>query len=502
MGERIGMSTVISSGMPNTHHPHTPRQPRVPALLATLLTAAWINASAAAEAQGHYQVRLNDRLDELDVRACFDGNVRREFSADRSLQGQLIGNFYVDGQIWQPRFRSDRFVLSAGQSCFRYQVRLPLDNGQGASLGGAYRVGSDVVSTPQHWLLQPRRAIPQHQQAVQLIFELPPGVAASVPWPVIDHTRDRRPIYRLALSDGDWDAQVAFGRFSIESIQVGHTQLRLAILDSRPQVSREQTRSWVKEAASATLAVHGAFPQPNPQVMIVPIGQRSEAVPFARVLRGGGVALQFYIDPTRPLHEFSEDWTATHEFSHLLLPYVSRSDAWLSEGLASYMQNVLRVRDGRISERTAWDKLYAGFQRGIKATQRERSSRYESSSRGGWSTMRTYWGGAAIWFLADVELRRRSQGRESVDSALTGIYRCCMDPGRLWQARELMQEMDRITGDTVFSELYQRYARADDFPAVDDTLAALGVRVRAARVRGLDDSASDVALRRQIMQHP
>lgn len=480
------------------------RQPASTAGIATrLLLAAFVItccSHANAAPQGHYQVRLNQALDRFDVRACFEGAGRREFDASDTLQQQLLGDFYIDGESWRPRFRSERFVLGAGQSCFRYQVKLPLASTQGASLGGAYRVGRDVVSKPQHWLLQPRRAIPQQQDPIQLVFELPNGVAASVPWPVIGQTQDQRPIYRLGLSDGDWDAQVAFGHFEIETLRVGDVKLRLAMLDSRPSVPPEATRAWVKEAASAILAVHGEFPQPDPQVMIVPIGRRNEAVPFARVLRGGGVALQFYIDPTRPFSEFSEDWTATHEFSHLLLPYVSRRDAWLSEGLASYMQNVLRVRDGRISERTAWDKLYAGFQRGIKATQRERASRYESSAREGWSTMRTYWGGAAIWFLADVELRRRTQGRESVDTALTGIYHCCMDPGRLWRARELMREMDRITGQTVFSELYQRYAKADDFPAVEATLAALGVQIRSSRVRALDDAASEVTLRRQIMQ--
>ena len=65
------------------------------------------------------------------------------------------------------------------------------------------------------------------------------------------------------------------------------------------------------------------------------------------------------MDPDRPLDDLRTDWTATHEFSHLLLPYVSRRDRWLSEGLASYYQNVLRARDGRLSETDAWRKLDA-----------------------------------------------------------------------------------------------------------------------------------------------
>lgn len=47
--------------------------------------------------------------------------------------------------------------------------------------------------------------------------------------------------------------------------------------------------------------------------------------------------------------ELSRDWTATHELSHMLLPYVASRDRWLSESLASYYQNVLRARDGRLA---------------------------------------------------------------------------------------------------------------------------------------------------------
>lgn len=451
---------------------------------------------AQPHVSARYNVSINRLLDTIDVGACYEQGVPRDLAADEALQRRLSGPFFADGQQIRPRFRGEHLRLPAATRCFRYQVSLNL-NQRRAGFGHSYRVGTDVVTKPQHWLIQPQYAIPDAD--ILLRFDLPEGINASVPWPEVKSRQNATETrYRLAVTDANWDAQVAFGYFDILPIPVNNTMLRMAVLDSRPRVDLTATRRWMREAALSTLSVHGQFPQPSPQAMVVPVGPSREAVPFARVLRGGGVALQFYIDPYRPFHEFSEDWTATHEFSHLLLPYVNRRDAWLSEGLASYLQNVLRVRDGRITERTAWSKLYAGFQRGIRATRRERSPRYESRSRSGWSTMRIYWGGAAIWFLADVELRRRSHGQQNIDTALARIHECCMAPGRIWRARDLMRELDRVTANTVFSELYNQYANSNRFPDIEPTLKAIGVDTRRQRVR-LNNSADEVEIRQQIM---
>ena len=72
------------------------------------------------------------------------------------------------------------------------------------------------------------------------------------------------------------------------------------------------------------------------------------------------------VDTSHDLDAFLDSWTASHELSHLLLPYISRREAWLGEGFASYYQNVLRARAGMLSQREAWQKLHAGFERGLE----------------------------------------------------------------------------------------------------------------------------------------
>ena len=181
--------------------------------------------------------------------------------------------------------------------------------------------------------------------------------------------------------------------------------------------------------------VYGYFPQTHPQVLVIPIGHRDEAVVSASVLRGGGVATIFYIDENRPLTEYMDAWNPTHEFSHMLIPYVSSRDRWLSEGLASYYQNVLRARDGRLSETQAWQNLHDGFERGRKGTN---GGSLAQATRGGRSsTMRVYWSGAALLLMADMQLRDTTNGRQSLDSAIQSLAACCMANGKTWRAREM-----------------------------------------------------------------
>ena len=71
------------------------------------------------------------------------------------------------------------------------------------------------------------------------------------------------------------------------------------------------------------------------------------------------------------------------------------------------------------------------------------------------SFMRVYWSGAAIALLADVELRRRSGGVQSLDTALEAFAACCLPGNRSWRARELLQQLDRLTDTTVFTAHYQ-----------------------------------------------
>ena len=293
-----------------------------------------------------------------------------------------------------------------------------------------------------------------------------------------------------------WSSRIAVGRFPVQRLVVTGTEVRLSTIGELLPDQREAIMQWVRETAECVASIIGRFPQDQPQILVVAIGERSEAVPWAHVMRGGGVAAEFFIDETRPISEFRSDWTATHELSHMLLPSVSSRDRWLSEGLASYYQNVLRARDGRLTEEQAWQKLHSGFERGKRATRGDSLAKATRSGRG--ATMRIYWSGAAIMLKADSRLRELSGGRQSVDTALLSLQDCCFEEGRNWRAQELFGELDRLTGYTVFMDLFHQHVPDDEFPDMSWTYAQLGIVPRSASM-DLNLDAPLSRIRYQIM---
>jgi hypothetical protein len=273
----------------------------------------------------------------------------------------------------------------------------------------------------------------------------------------------------------------------------------VAVLDGTPPPDVDVLSAWVIEAARRVLLVHGGLPVPRVQVVVTPIEGRevrpwrdADPVPFGRVLRDGGAAVQLFVRQTATAAMLSRDWTATHEFSHLLLPYVDRDDGWLPEGFATYYQNVLLARAGVYDAREAWQRIVEGFGRGRRVAYSDTLA--ESIARSGENhVMRMYWSGVAIALLADVELRRTGG---SLDGALAGLRRH-LPSDEPWSARRVMVALDAAGGEGVFDGLRRRWIDARDFPEVDAVLAALGVRIETGSVV-LDDTAPLAVIRRAI----
>ena len=100
---------------------------------------------------------------------------------------------------------------------------------------------------------------------------------------------------------------------------------------------------------------------------------------------------------------------------------------------------------------------------------------------------------------ADSELRMLSGGRQSLDSALSALQACCLDRERTWHARELLAELDRITGTSVFSDLYHEHVMDDEFPDVAFTFEQLGLVLGSDSIR-FDPNAPWGRIRYYIMK--
>jgi hypothetical protein len=263
-----------------------------------------------------------------------------------------------------------------------------------------------------------------------------------------------------------------------ETLEVAGARLHLDWRGDYTLRERDKTRLWLRHAGFATATLYGQLPREDITLILERVPAAREPVPFARVIRSRPPAIRFYLDPTRPLGEFTRDWTAVHELSHLYIPYPGDQAIWLSEGLASYYQNVLQARAGVLTADEAWLRLRQGFKRGQADKRHNALSLGELSPRM-WETgsyMRVYWSGAAYFLEADLQLRHQSDNRQSLDSVIATFVTCCLAATGPGSAAELVAALDRAAESNVFSALYARYVALRGMPDFNRLLPVIGGR--------------------------
>lgn len=436
------------------------------------------------------------------MRACFNGDTPEELvSGENGAHKYLIkvAGATVTGGRWS---RDGRIIpdVDSRSSCLRYSVDLrkaSRESGSGSRRFGA-RVYDETVIKTGAWLWVPRDStVP-----LEIEFARPSGLTISTPWHRITKSTDIS-VYRIDPESYDGSGYVIFGGFADVDVRVHGGHLRVAILEGKPPAETVKLSAWIERVARTMTLLYGRYPLDQAQLLIFPVGKYSSQsdaspVPWGEVKRGGGSAVHLYVDHTRPLSELVADWTLYHEMSHMMHPYIGMEGRWLSEGMASYYQNVLMARGGVLSERRAWQKLHNGFGRGIGETRKGRRLREVSDNMyRNRQYMRVYWSGAAIAMLADVRLRMSDQG--SLDEALSRFRDCCLPSSRTWTSLEFMQKLDELMETDIFVKLHNRYIDSDEFPDVHSVYNALGLVVDGNRIR-LNDAAAASDVRDNIMQ--
>ena len=183
------------------------------------------------------------------------------------------------------------------------------------------------------------------------------------------------------------------------------------------------------------------------------------------------------------------DWTLVHELVHVSFPDVSTP--WVEEGLATYLEPVIRVRSGLCDADEVWRSLVEGLPQG-----------QPEAGDGGLDVTdtwgRRYWGGAIFWFVADLEIRKRTGNARSLDDALRAVNRARRQRLRALGARPRARR--RPTGAPA-SRCSSRCAGGSGSAPVRVDLDALWKRLGVAQVEGkmvYDDAAPLAGVRRAI----
>ena len=454
-------------------------------------------ALAAGDAAGavRYDLDYSPDAERMQVRVCVDAAApSRRFRLDAGAAANLDDLARDSGATLEPIRRGyDAADWKAGE-CLRYTAALGhIADRQTRDVGA--RAGADLVTAPTQWLLA------TGDEAADVTLRLPDGYAFSAPWSRLPD-RDGARRYRIPPTPDDWAGMTAIGRFPERDVRTTGGVLRIAALGGMTAEQADKMEQWMQPVARASESAYGRLPLAQIQVMLIASKTRSGAVGFGQSTRGQGQALTIFVDPARPLQELIDDWTAVHELSHAAHPSLRGAGTWLAEGLASYWQNVLRARTGLLTPAQAWRQLDAGFGRGRSAANADMTLHDITAGmheRGAY--MRVYWAGAAYWLAADVELRRASGGKLSVDVALSRFQECCLAQMRAWEPEAFAAKLDALTGVDVFAQRWREADAARGFPNLAPLYGALGI-VKDGDALRFDPSAPDAAIREAIMRPP
>ncbi len=409
------------------------------------------------------------------VRVCFVGAAvervvptgasARNNLVDASLDGEQLD--VEDGQVLLP--------ANAASPCIEYQSRF--------ERAGFRSTNKDaVILSQKQWLWRPE-PFPQGLRA-SLRFILPEGAEASLPWPEVNGA------YSLDESAFGMDAYTVFGRFERDVVSVGGTRLEVVRLGGRP--SDSDVRRWLSRAVEAVASVGARFPRRRLHFVVNPVAGVSSPVAFGMVRRGGGASILLLPSEHASVDALERDWVAVHELSHLWFPRVFTEDRWLSEGLATYLQEILRARCGLQTGAQAWRRLREGFARGRRAGGRRELALESKHMHRTAAYQRVYWAGAAFALEADARLRKSSGGQQSLLSAIDAAQLVWGESAGPVSGHELLRVLDQVTGAGFFVALGEQYATASRFPDVSLASAPQHRALRAEITARAPDGCSAI----------
>ncbi|MBE3673728.1 M61 family metallopeptidase [Pseudoalteromonas distincta] len=251
---------------------------------------------------------------------------------------------------------------------------------------------------------------------------------------------------------------------SISSFNVLAVEVVIHNLSSLSSNAQNTVSTWVNQSVEKTQNTLGPLKQTTLPIYLKPQYFAFEPVPWATVKRNNPDGLELHVDRYASLNAFTKDWTLYHELSHLYLPLLPYSGFWLSEGFASYMQNVIMRDSGIITQPQFVQRLNAGFDRARQQT-KTKTQPLNKLSADMWkqrAQQRVYWTGAAFFAQADLKLQKQGL---SVASIIKQYQTCCR-PARS-SAKTFIKELDKLSGSSIFTTLYAKYNTRTDFPDIN-----------------------------------
>ncbi|NNE63882.1 MAG: hypothetical protein HKN34_07365 [Gammaproteobacteria bacterium] len=273
-------------------------------------------------------------------------------------------------------------------------------------------------------------------------------------------------------------------------VTIGDSELDVLIRDKVLLSKKDRLLDWVGYSAQAVHHYYGRFPVDKLLIKVeVTDGNR---VRFGQAFGGHSPLVRVVVGEDITADVLRRDWIMVHEMVHLAMADMPRNQRWVLEGLATYVESIARAQLGHLSEDFVWNGFLGQMHQGLPASGDKGLDHTPT-----WG--RTYWGGAMFCLLADVEIRKQSNNRLSLQDALRGI----LDAGYSMQsgvdnALQIFEAGDRATGLTVLVDLYNEMRAQPKPDKLDSLWKSLGLSLQDGNVV-YDDSAELAAIRKQML---
>lgn len=327
-------------------------------------------------------------------------------------------------------------------------------------------LGADATLTDSGgWLL--RAPVPRGQP-FEITFE---GMADSA-------LRRRGQGYGFDLEDLAEAGFTAFGRTAHATVPFDGGAVELVEL-ARDTV-RPEAKAYLAGALGAVAPLWGKrLPSAALRVYVAPVPDQDEVV-FGEVRALTGASLVVFMGDGFRAGEAEaahRDWVLVHELVHIGFPTFQNEGRWLSEGLATYYEPLLRTRAGWRSAEALWGEWRRELERGA-GVQLERSGGIDA----------VYWGGALFLLHADVAIRKATANRRSLDDVVQGIIRAGGSTEHVWTVHDTIARADAISGTHVLADLYERCVVRGETLLAAPLLGELGVGERDGRLELRNDA--------------
>jgi hypothetical protein len=375
------------------------------------------------------------------------------------------------------------------------EARYRYDLGEYARTVNSTREGikrGDAVLAPiPGWLLEPRGF--ERLPVVDIRAQLPEGFAFATGLPKVGDA------WRLAGTRVGFAGYSAIGKFALEEIAVpapGSLRagapkqdgvLRLAVLDGFVKGSTPDLVDWVRRTAQAEANYWQGFTARQMLIGLVPMAR--PGVGYGRTVSGGGATVMVEVGTTVEPRRLFNDWVLVHELIHTGMPFVRGRGTWLMEGAATYIEPIIRARAGWKTEEEVWKEWVDNTPRGVAAF---------ANGLANATGQQNYWAGATFMLMADIGIRRSTDGVKGLEDCLGGALWSGLDASQTVQVAEYAAACDRAVGTKTVSELVERYYSAAQPVDLSALWKELGVAKVGDRIV-LDDSAPSAKWRRMIV---